>query len=76
MATDKDKKLIYDEPNFAVVSSFISSYAKSLQCPNISFKALKTYIESTDKGKTCPLGDNGGFLISWCLRYDIFRITL
>ena len=51
MATEKDTRVIYDDPNFAVVASFIASHAKDLQCPNISFKALKTYIESTEKGE-------------------------
>ena len=49
MASDFDKS-VYEDPNFAVISSFITNYAKYLQLPNISFKSLKLYIQDSDQG--------------------------
>ena len=49
MASEKEGT-VYDDPNFAVICSFMSSYAKDLQFPDISFNALKSYLGNTKTG--------------------------
>ena len=49
MASEFEKN-IYDDPNFAVISSFMINYAEYLQLPDVSFKSLKIYIQDCEKG--------------------------
>ena len=51
MASETEKG-IYDDPNFAIICSFLNNYGSILQFPDITFNALKSYIETSNrKGK-------------------------
>ena len=47
----KEERVVYDDPNFTVVCSFLDKYGELLGISKISFNSLQTHVKDTRFGK-------------------------